>query len=228
MKNVVSYSLWGSNPFYTDGALHNVRLVKKYYPDWVCRIYVDQETTPFEVVNRLQEEGAEIIYRFGNKGTLGSMWRFEVMFDDTVDRYIIRDTDSRIYLREKLAVDEWIESGKSYHVMRDNEHHNIGMLAGMWGGRVVASTQFKNEFNKWIKNPQMQTHKGCDQDFLARVMWKHVMQDMVCHDRTKNSRACIGGELDFPIELIENYFVGAPVHNTESHEDVYENYKSNS
>lgn len=223
--NVVSFSLWGDNVFYTDGALHNVRLVKKYYPDWVCRIYVCQETTPFEVVDALREEGAQIIYRYGNRGTLGSMWRFEVMFDESVDRYIIRDTDSRIYLREKLAVDEWIASGKSFHVMRDNIHHNIGMLAGMWGGIVSASKHFKDDYFRWIKNPQANTIKGCDQDFLSRVMWGTVKQNMLCHDTYKNGIACMGDERDFPIELVSNYFVGAPVHNEESHEGVYENYK---
>ena len=31
-----------------------------------------------------------------------------------------RDTDTRIFLREKLAVDEWLKSGKLIHIMRDH------------------------------------------------------------------------------------------------------------
>lgn len=227
MKNVISYSLWGDDPFYVEGALHNIALAKKFYPNWVCRFYID-ETVPDEFYKKLVDAGAEVVERTGNRGTLGSMWRFEVMFDPEVDKYIIRDTDSRIYYREKVAVDEWLESGKSYHVMRDHRLHNVPMLAGMWGGTVSNSMQFQEAYFRWINDPNVTVRKGCDQAFLELVMWRTVRNDMVCHDRFKNYGGRTGEEREFPIPLEGEYFVGAPVDCTERHEEAYADYQSNS
>ena len=46
-----------------------------------------------------------------------------------------RDLDSRLSFREKMAVDEWVESGLRFHVMRDHPSHSMWpMSGGMWGG----------------------------------------------------------------------------------------------
>jgi hypothetical protein len=68
-------------------------------------------------------------------------WRFLVASDPNIERYVIRDIDSRISRREKLAVDEWIASGKQFHVMRDHpSHSNNAMSGGMWGGTLSIYT----------------------------------------------------------------------------------------
>jgi hypothetical protein len=65
-----------------------------------------------EIMNyTLQEEA------FGPK--FGMLWRFTVAADPTVDRFIVRDVDSRLNYRERLAVEEWIQSGRPIHIMRD-------------------------------------------------------------------------------------------------------------
>jgi len=61
-------------------------------------------------------------------------WRFLVADDNSVDRYMIRDSDSRLNDREKHTVDEWIESGYSVHSIRDHPNHNRPLNGGMWGG----------------------------------------------------------------------------------------------
>ena len=54
--------------------------------------------------------------------------------DAAVQRFVARDVDSRLSFREKMAVDEWVESGLRLHVMRDHpSHKNHPMAAGMWG-----------------------------------------------------------------------------------------------
>lgn len=46
-------------------------------------------------------------------------------------RFISRDTDSRLGLRESAAVDEWVKSGKMLHTMRDHPvGHTAPILAG--------------------------------------------------------------------------------------------------
>lgn len=54
-------------------------------------------------------------------------YRFLVASDTTVDRYIIRDVDSRLNARDRLAVEEWIKSKQSIHILRDHVNHCIPM-----------------------------------------------------------------------------------------------------
>ena len=76
----------------------------RYFPGWVCRFYV-AEDVPKAVVEVLQEEGSEIIDIPKGKGYVSGMfWRFLVAVDESVDRYIIRDSDSRLNSRDAMAV----------------------------------------------------------------------------------------------------------------------------
>ena len=51
------------------------------------------------------------------------LWRFEPIDDPLVEYLMSRDTDTLIFPREVLALDDWITSGKSLHIMRDHPQH---------------------------------------------------------------------------------------------------------
>jgi len=57
-------------------------------------------------------------------------WRFLPLLDPTVDRMISRDTDSLVTDRKVDAVNEWIKSGATFHIMRDSIHHCVHILGG--------------------------------------------------------------------------------------------------
>ena len=86
MKKVISFSLWGNDPFYIEGAYKNIELAKEIYPDWVCRFYVATKNTPKEVIQKIESyENAEVI-RMDEEGTSNSMmWRFTPCDDDDVE-----------------------------------------------------------------------------------------------------------------------------------------------
>jgi hypothetical protein len=44
--NVISFSLWGTAPFYAYGAMINLVLSRTVYPGWSCRFYVDATVPP--------------------------------------------------------------------------------------------------------------------------------------------------------------------------------------
>ncbi len=218
MKKVISYSLWGANPLYTYGAIHNARLAKEIYPDWVCRFYVEDRSVPKDVIQALEDAGAEIVPMYGNMYCKGSLWRFKVMFDEDVDVFIVRDADSRLDYREKLAVDEWLDSGSWYHVMRDHPHHGPiehPMFAGMFGGKVQATKEIADEYHVFMNFPQNYA-RGCDQNFLRDHVWDRAKDSMLCHDTHRNSPYLTGDEKYFPIEVDRGYHVGAiiPAHDT--------------
>jgi len=111
--NVISFSLWGDDKLYCQGAIDNIELAKIHYPDWECRFYVE-ETCP--ALPTLRELDCDIIlmgddpdegyyshaidrtkdpkewhWDFGNTGML---WRFYAIDDPNVDTVIFRDCDS--------------------------------------------------------------------------------------------------------------------------------------
>jgi hypothetical protein len=57
--NVLSYSLWGALPFYGYGAMINLTLARRIYPDWTCRFYVDANV-PRACVAYLRDNGGDV------------------------------------------------------------------------------------------------------------------------------------------------------------------------
>ena len=69
-------------------------------------------------------------------GMFGMVWRFLPLLDPSVEVVVSRDLDSRLTTREQAAVEDWLETGLTFHVMRDNPHHGTEILGGMWGARL--------------------------------------------------------------------------------------------
>lgn len=84
-------------------------------PYWASqvRVYLDG-SVPAPIISQLEYFGAQIV-KMGDRGLAGGIggmfWRFLVASDPGVDRFIVRDSDSRLNPRERLAVEEWILSG---------------------------------------------------------------------------------------------------------------------
>lgn len=95
-----------------------------------------------------------------------------------MDRYIIRDADSRLNARDRFAVEEWIESGKCIHSIRDHVNHIRPINGGMWGGR-------KNCIPGGIATKIAPYNKGKymrDIEFLETIIWPLVKHDQMSHD----------------------------------------------
>lgn len=200
---------------YLIGSLNNTRLAKDIYPGWVCRFYVDRSVSE-ETLNKLRSEGAEIVLKPDNIDTSGAMWRFEPAFDPEVKYFIVRDADSRLTIREKAAVDEWLSSGKAFHVMRDHPNHNHVMMAGMWGGLSGKIPNFKDLLEYFTKSHNLAFWS--DTFFLRDCLWESfIRQDHISHDEYWRPT---GKELRFPTARKNEFdFVGQKY--TEKDEPVY-------
>ena len=114
------------------------------------------------------------------------LWRFAVASDPTVDRYCIRDVDSRLGDRERHVVEEWIESRRKFHVIRDHPSHaNFVMSGGLWCGTADAIP----DMIKRIRNFQTQAESAFettgymkDMDFLRDEIWPLAQHSMLQHD----------------------------------------------
>ena len=92
--------------------------------------------------------------------------------------FISRDLDSCMTVRETAAVKEWLDSDKTFHIMRDHPDHVSNIIAGMWGIKLHDDHVRKSWRAAWEqaiqdKHPSMFTDatKQADQMFLARYVY---------------------------------------------------------
>jgi hypothetical protein len=182
-RNIISFSLFGDQPRYCETALLNVIVAARLMPAWVCRFHVD-DSVPADVCDRLQSLGAQVVMMEPDVRSRlsGLMWRFLVMEDRFVDRYLIRDADSLISTREAQAVHDWCISGKWFHVMRDYFTHTELLLAGMWGGCGGVFTGLIDSMERFVKSGNYLGDRVVDQHYLRACVWPTVRQSMLCHD----------------------------------------------
>src|SRR5262249_28612154 len=134
-RDVISYSLWGSAPFYSYGAMINLVLARTIYPGWTCRFYIDR-TVSQTCVAFLKENGGEVRYIEDEYPGVGLFQRFLVMNDPAVARFLVRDCDARLTPAEADLTNEWLNSGYPFHAIRDHILHSELMIGCLWSGRT--------------------------------------------------------------------------------------------
>ncbi|MCO5066142.1 MAG: hypothetical protein M9924_17250 [Rhizobiaceae bacterium] len=180
---VIAYSLFGASPRYCEVAIMNCVAAARLLPDWRCRFYCD-ETVPSEIFRRITEAGGEIrmVDAQARESIPALMWRFLAADDPDVSRFLMRDANSLIGEREVAAVQAWLESGRWFHVMRDNYTHTEIMLAGLWGGCTGVIPDMRREMIAFVK-PGDFVPSHVDQHFLRKRVWPTVRQSVLSHDR---------------------------------------------
>ena len=103
----------------------------------ICDMYCNNDNVDICDVNQIgqslrtkQELGSvpvtsEELYKFEPLN-----WRYLAMLDPAVDMLMSRDADSEIISREVAAVNQWLDSDYTFHVMRDHPDHAITIMAG--------------------------------------------------------------------------------------------------
>lgn len=185
MKNIISFSLYGSNPIYQEGAIENIALAHQLYPEWTCRLYISQEI-PSPVIDVLERKGAEVVRMQRRHKEDGKFWRFLPASENDLNLLIVRDTDSRINEREVQAVNAWIASSKNFHIMRDHPHHTTLILAGMWGCKGHMLHRMRRLILTWdllnkATGERSFTNWNDDQAFLHYMVYPRVQHDAMIH-----------------------------------------------
>lgn len=186
---VFSYSLYGNDARYLNGAVENAKLVHLVFPGWQVRMYTDM-TVPQPIIEKLQALKAEVILSTNLPSDVQRAkmsWRFLVADDPAVDVYAVRDSDSRLSWRERAAIADWLERNVSFHVMRDHQNHNYAMSGGMWGGRK-GENRLRRMLAMVPPESNLHRHKPCYVISIA-----HVRPESNCtagHARTTWSSTC--------------------------------------
>jgi predicted O-methyltransferase YrrM len=198
-KKIISFSIYGEKPLYYLGAELNIKEAKEIYPGWICRFYCTKDVPNLE---KLKELDCEVIVP--DLPSPPIYWRILACDDPNVDVCIQRDSDSVVNSREKVAVDEWINSDKTLHFMHDcSQGHFHKIMAGMWGIKKTDKFDFTEELISFFKSKnyasidQDNLEGGWgsgratyfdDQNFLSEIMYNCFSDDYMEH----------GQENDFP------------------------------
>lgn len=183
-KKLITFSVFGDNPIYTKGLIKNLELADEIYSEWIPRIYLfDPSKDLIKEVNFFENAEVEIIPR-NDFGFVPTMFRFLPFSETDVSYFISRDTDSRLSWRERYAVDEWIESGKTFHIMKDHPYHHtpdFPILAGMFGAKGGIIPEFKENFFNGMVKKLVYEKKGIDQHYLKYVYDLYAINDNLTH-----------------------------------------------
>jgi hypothetical protein len=178
MKKIISFSLYGNKPNYQVGAILNVIEAASLYPDFLCRVYT---TDTISVRRHLQYLAAAVI-DVSDWPDGFMFWRFLAV--DDCDVCLVRDCDSIVNERELQAVNNWLESGKQWHIMRDHKgHRSVPILGGMWGYRKLDNAKIdftkksiKQYIQEWLSEDSKRNtaKRQYDQYFLRWFYDKHI------------------------------------------------------
>lgn len=183
MKKVISFSLWGDNPKYCVGAIKNAQLRIQYYPDWICKFYINKYV-PFHYIKELTDiENTEIVICDNDPNWKFATERFCAIDEPNISHVIFRDTDSRLNQRESDSVNQWIKEDTAIHIMKDHPYHgSFPILAGMWGINKSKFSCSMREFLNLYSEQNINNQYHYDQIFLSHYIWPNFHQDSTIHD----------------------------------------------
>ncbi len=218
MKKIISFSLYKAPEDwehvmqtnfdkYINGLNENIKLRDQFYPDWEIWIFTNVGPS---LKNKFDGISNIVFHNMDNLLISGMQWRFLPHDFPDVERFIVRDLDSRFSERERVSVMEWIESGKKIHIMRDHPHHHYEILGGMWG--MVRQENFNmgdecinfNKKNNYITSKDWY-EKWWDMNFLREVIYKKYSDSSYINASYHNTE---DWSTDFTTDRSDNNFVG--------------------
>lgn len=184
MKHLIAYSLYGHAPRYYVGAIKNAIIAKTYFSEYKLRFYVG-ESVPGWVKDTLKLVGnSEIVEMISAENNTAMFWRFYALADLDYDYILVRDADARLNLREKVAHEEFVASGKDFHIIKDHPTgHNYNISAGLFAAKKGAVHDIYKLVNAWgPKNTY-----GDDMAFLSALVYPRALSSVLVHDEYFNT-----------------------------------------
>jgi hypothetical protein len=221
MKKIISFSLYGDLPIYNIGCIENAKLKETIFKDWSMRVYYN-DSVPSETITELQKYNVELVKLDEPTNFFGSLWRFRPINEPGVSHFISRDCDSRISLRDEASVNQWLESDKKFHIIRDHPiGHGWVISAGMWGSKIDENLDIINLMNNYLSENNLPEEKSMDQRFLKDVIYPMTSGDVFVNDTFFNYEN-IGVAINRDREIDDYLFIGEPF---DEHNNYFQHYR---
>lgn len=94
-----------------------------------------------------------------------------------------RDADSRINQRDRWCIDQFINSDKNFHIIRDHDCHQQRIMGGMFGIKNNKSFNYEQLYKEYIDNNHSVDNQAyChDQQFLENKIYPLIKNDVLIH-----------------------------------------------
>ncbi len=179
----IAFSLYGNEPRYTIGAIKNAILASRYFPfddGFVVRFYVGASVDPVIISTLKLVKGVQIVEVDSAEDHNGKLWRYFAFSDPQFEAVICRDVDARLSYRDRIAHEDWMQSGLDYHIIKDHPTgHNYPISAGMFAGKT-AKLRFME--NLILTHRDGSNYYTIDQDLLASHIYPLIVTSSLIHD----------------------------------------------
>ena len=179
MKQLIAYSLYGSEERYTIGAIKNAILATRHFKGFTLRFYTGA-SVPESIKQTLQLfPHVQLVEEQGPEDHTAKLWRFQALADPAFDVVLSRDADARLTHRERIAHEEFLASGLDFHIMKDHPTgHDYQISAGMFAARTRAIPDDLQE------TEEAANYYTADQDWLAAYIWPLIKDSALIHDES--------------------------------------------
>lgn len=219
MKSVFSFSLFGNQDKYCRGLLKNITIIEEKFPGWEVWVYCG-EGIPETILFELTDHKCVKIIPTHEEGMVNKFYRFFAIDDPDVDICIVRDADSRIYDRDQACIQDFLQSDKSAHIIRDHPNHHHKLMAGMWGIKKsafsVLEAPIHTLFMQW-KQTKVDSDFWSDTRFLCDVIYGKIVYVSMIHDELQSFEPS-QFKTPFRFPMLDNHFVGQVYEYENGHE----------
>jgi hypothetical protein len=193
-KNNIGFCVYGKTKLYLQGAIKNEFQYNQ--ENYNCLFYTRKDID-INVKNRLKNT----IECCDMPGWFMMFTRFYPVENPNNNIYMSRDTDCRLSKRELSCIEDWLQSKKTLHIIRDHPYHTTEILGGLWGFQNNNIPDLRFQIAKWciefVKNNKIY-QKGPDQFFLKKLYQKYhkdaYIQDSYLNYENKNIKNIIRGK----------------------------------
>lgn len=173
-----SFCLYGPQTTkYHGGMLENLKIIQQHFPDWAVYIYLGADVTSLFVAKLLRYPQVRLRH-IGASGSILMMYRFLAIDEPDVELMVVRDADSRVHMRDRWAIGEFIASDKRAHAIRDHPYHTTTLLGGLWGLKRGLVSSMAEHVSPHLNKPW--SH-GKDQLFLTDHVYPLVKTELLVH-----------------------------------------------
>ena len=186
----ISFSLYGNDSRYTIGAIKNAILASRYFPfddGFIVQFWIGTNSTVDDSILTTLEriKGVQINIVSEPENNRAKLWRYYAFSDAQFDAVICRDSDARLSYRDRLAFEDWQQSGLEAHIIKDHPSgHDYPISAGMF----AAKTKNLTDMTKLINAANVGDYYTTDQDFLASTIYPRIKDSVLIHDPYYNTK----------------------------------------
>jgi protein O-GlcNAc transferase len=208
MKKVFSFSLFGTKQIYWRGMIKNIELIHEYFPEWYIYIWIGDGVSE-DTILELHQKKNVVLLPTNQSGLINMSYRFFSIDDPDVEVMCVRDADSRVNQRDKACIEDFVNSNKLFHIIRDHPNHHHPIMGGMWGiKKDLLQIKLQDAFHAW-KTKHQATEFWNDMDFLKQFFYPHVLPYAIIHDEYQTLESPeLHMPFHIPLDEKKEHFIG--------------------